>query len=196
MQNKGNPFRANASLAMGEQAKLDAALKAAVALFGTDRRKDGRDAPVFDVVEEMPLSNLHRMNFGAVVCLNPEGPDEWGKANSYKDGYKKDRKTGVARLSPTETVYIIPPPPPAGSDREEIYKRLEFAGLPRTATPGHAMLGLIVTEGEGFGTDDPESRWSTNRLKSSLNISFKGRSTSDASGDRAKVGTCCCCPVS
>jgi len=193
MQNKANPFRANASLAMGEQAKLDAALKAAAAIFGTDKRKDGRDAAIFDVAEEMPLSDLHHMNFGAVVCLNPEGPDEWGKANSYKDGYKKDRKTGVARLSETDTVYIIPPPPPGGSDREEIYKRLEFAGLPRTATPGHAMLGLIASE--GFG-DDPESRWSTNRLKSSINRSFRRRTTSGSSGEVAKGGTCCCCPIS
>jgi len=66
----------------------------------------------------------------------------------YKIGYKKERKTGVAKLSPTETVYIIPPPPrDCDVDREEIYKMLEFAGMP--LTPGHAMLGVFMTSVAG-----------------------------------------------
>jgi len=144
MQRKGNRLWANASLAMGDGEKVDAALHAAAARFGADQRSDGRDAAIFDVAEELPLSNIPRMALDAVVVLNPEGPDEWGMYYMYKIGYKRERKTGVAKLSPTERVYIIPPPPrDSDPDREEIYKMLEFAGMP--FTPGRAMLGLFMT---------------------------------------------------
>jgi len=148
MQSKGNRLRANASLAMGDGKKVDAALEAAAAQFGTDQRSDGRDAAILDVAEELPLTNIPGMDLDAVVVLNPEGPDEWGNCYMYKIGYKKERKTGVAKLSPTETVYIIPPPPrDCDVDREEIYKMLEFAGMP--LTPGHAMLGVFMTSVAG-----------------------------------------------
>lgn len=141
-QSNGNQLKMNATLVVGHEKKFNARVQEAASRFGLHKRGSGCDAPFFNVAEELPLKDLSLMAIDAVVVLLPEGPDDSGKFDAYRDGYKTERKGGVAKLSPTETVYFIPAPPRDG-DREAIYKPLLAESMPRV--PPHVMMGVFMT---------------------------------------------------
>jgi len=95
MQSKGNRLRANASLAMGDGKKVDAALQAAAAQFGTDQRSEGRDAAILDVAEELPLTNIPRMVLDAVVVLTQRGLTNGETATCTRSGTRRNARPAL-----------------------------------------------------------------------------------------------------
>jgi len=145
MQNKKNPVHANASLLMGSSRKFNGSIAAAAAAFGTEKHpRGGSDLSIIDLNQEVKVAELEKKEVRAVFVLNPAGADDWGKLDSYKNNYKKERTAGVVKLTGTnDSVYILPPVPQPNEDREEIFKVLARANMPKT--PGHAIIGLVVT---------------------------------------------------